>query len=256
MAKRGWVVGLCWVTVGLLGCPENGINGVNGLNGSSCTIQDTVAGARILCQDGTSVEILDGAPGPPGSAGAPGVAGPPGGDGADGGDGVGCSSSLMVDGYEMTCPTGSLYVDTMTGISTQLNDVAVNANDVVLTASKKNGGAGGSRWFDATATLEPTETLVLPNSIPAVGNPGNGQKLYVLFDGVIDCAWFSGGGSYNAFRCFTGATRNGGTPAGFEGGTEVFLSEVDDVGTIEMTVAGAQGSGVITTATATFAFAP
>ncbi len=235
-------------------------NGDDGLDGSSCTVTDTAGGAMISCADGTSVEIFDGADGSDGAAGAPGAPGAPGTAGVDGADGVGCASSLLADGYEITCSNGAIYVDTTLGTTTTLSSVDVSTASVVLVASKKNGGTGGSRWFDADVDLGAPETLTLPSSIPAVGNPGNGQKLYVLFtrDGAVDvdCAWFSGSGEYGSFRCFEGATRNGGTSAGFTGGTEVFITEVVDATSLDMNVAGASGSGDITTATATFTIVP
>lgn len=243
----------CALAITALACSSDG------QDGTSCTVADTPAGARITCDDGSTAEVfdgMDGADGADGAQGPPGNDGAPGADGADGADGVGCTSSLISDGYEITCSNGTIYIDTTLGESSDLNGVEITPTEVILTASKKNGGAGGSRWFDALATLDPPQTLSLPASIPAEGNPGNGQKLYVLFDDGTDCAWFSGGGAYGSYRCFTGATRNGGTPSGFSGGTEVFPSEIVGASTVDMTVAGASGSGVITTATATFVIVP
>lgn len=134
-----------------------------------------------------------------------------------------------------------------------LANTEINSNQIKVIASKRNGGTGGSKFYDANLTLENATDLTLPTSIPAVGNAGNGQKLYVLFNGVIDCAWFShAGNQYRNPRCFEGATRSGGSSSGFTGGTELFLATINDVTTLEMQVNGASGSGIMTTATATF----
>ncbi len=84
-----------------------------------------------------------------------------------------------------------------------------------MVASKKNGGVGGSRFFDGALVLDEPAALALPEVIPADGKAGNGQELYVLLNGEIDCAWYSARDSqYQGYRCFEGATRNGGTSSG------------------------------------------
>jgi|GEM_PF-6139596 len=134
-----------------------------------------------------------------------------------------------------------------------LAETVVNQSNLTMVASKKNGGAGGSFWYNGTFSSTNPVNLQLPTSINASGNAGNGQKLYILFNDSIDCAWFSNAlVRYNNFRCFQGATRNAGTSAGFTGGTEVFLGSISNVTKAQMTVSGASGSGVITTATAIF----
>lgn len=42
-----------------------GATGPNGPPGTGCTVQDTESGALIICDDGTSVELVDGSDGLP-----------------------------------------------------------------------------------------------------------------------------------------------------------------------------------------------
>jgi len=134
-----------------------------------------------------------------------------------------------------------------------LAETKVSQASLTMVASKKNGGAGGSFWYNSAISSTTPVNLQLPASIDASGNAGNGQKLYILFNNSIDCAWFSNASvRYNNFRCFQGATRNAGNAAGFTGGTELFLGSISNVTKAQMTVSGSSGSGVITTATAIF----
>jgi hypothetical protein len=134
-----------------------------------------------------------------------------------------------------------------------LANTEINSTQIIMVASKRNGGTGGSKFYDANLTLDEAKDLALPNTIPAVGNAGNGQKLYIKFNDEIDCAWFSHAQSeYRNPRCFEGASRNGGSPSGFSDGDELFLTTINDFTTLEMQVNGASGNGVMTTATATF----
>lgn len=134
-----------------------------------------------------------------------------------------------------------------------LMESKIENSTLTLVASKKNGGAGGSAWFNIAKESSTAVQLQLPNIIPATGNAGNGQKLYVLFNKTVDCAWYSSASTrYQNFRCFQGATRNSGKSSGFVGGTELFINSVSNVTLIEMSLNGANGSGVITTATAQF----
>ena len=61
-----------------------GQDGAKGADGSSCSANDVPEGAQIICTDGTSATVSNGAPGEPGSDGAPGA------DGAQGDPGLAC----------------------------------------------------------------------------------------------------------------------------------------------------------------------
>lgn len=125
--------------------------------------------------------------------------------------------------------------------------------ELVLVASKKNGGTGGSQWVDTTYELDQPSLLALPSSIPAVGNAGNGQKLYIKFNDSIDCVWFSHAQtSYQDHKCYRNAVRAPSLASGFSEGEELTINEIEDVEKVEMHVNGAQGDGVITTASAVF----
>lgn len=135
--------------------------------------------------------------------------------------------------------------------STVLANRQDSATTLTLTASKKNGGSGGTKWFDSRATVSPATDFALPLSIPAQGNAGNGQKLYMRFNDTLDCAWYSfAANQYRNPRCFIGATRNGGASSGFSGGTEVNATKALAVTSVKMTVNGSSGGGVLTTAVA------
>jgi hypothetical protein len=54
---------------------EPGTPGTDGADGSSCTTAPTATGVVISCTDGTSAEVLNGAPGAPGASGAVGSPG-------------------------------------------------------------------------------------------------------------------------------------------------------------------------------------
>jgi len=159
-----------------------------------------------------------------------------------------CALSTLGDQAVLTCDDLVVLLD-----GNILANTEVSETEIKMIASKRNGGTGGSKFFDAVLTLDEAKDLILPLSIPAIGNAGNGQKLYVKFNEQIDCAWFShAGNQYRNPRCFEEATRDGGSTSGFNGGTEVFLTAINDVTILEMQVNGASGSGVITTATASF----
>lgn len=185
------------------------------------------------------------------------------GNATGGGDG----SEAPVD--EITLPTECTVEDINDAFDTNCEtarvtfggDVIVDSiednNEITMIASKKNGGSGGSKWFSARITLSGPLTILLPTQIPAAGKAGNGQKLYVNFNDTVDCAWYShANNKYRNPRCFTGAARNGGTSSGFSGGTEVANDRVESVTEMHMQVAGASGSGILTTATGTFEIEP
>jgi hypothetical protein len=122
-----------------------------------------------------------------------------------------------------------------------------------FTASKKNGGAGGTRWFDAKLEWNIAKNFLLPTEIFATGNAGNGQKLYIKFNDSLDCVWYSHAGiKYRNPRCFLGASRAPGNSVGFSGGSEVASSHALGVKKIWVSVNGASGNGVVTTVNSNF----
>jgi len=134
--------------------------------------------------------------------------------------------------------------------------IAGSSNDeegITLIASKRNGGEKGSKWFDASLILADSRELFLPAELTVSGNGGNGQKVYILINGEIDCVWMSHGSKkYQKPRCMVNATRNASDASGFSGGSEVPLEKVFTIKSLQMTVNGAQGNGVLTTVTAKF----
>lgn len=97
---------------------EAGVAGIPGPAGSSCSVVDNGNGTKILtCEDGTTVLVTDGIPGPAGADGVAGVDGPPGADGPPGDDGAlagkECSSSeyLVFNGADWICTTTTIDPD-------------------------------------------------------------------------------------------------------------------------------------------------
>ena len=134
-----------------------------------------------------------------------------------------------------------------------LSGVSSDGTQVIAKASRRGGGTGGTKWFDSQKTFSTPIDLVLPSQIPAFGNAGNGQKLYIKFNDQTDCAWYShANAKYQNPRCFDGATRKPSVSSGFTGGVEVDHVRMDGVTKLTMTVNGSTGSGTLTTASATF----
>lgn len=139
----------------------------------------------------------------------------------------------------------------------QLEIIQQNPYDLedrlIIVASKKNGGEGGSVFFDSEYETPEKYHLELPDIIQASGSPGNGQKLYILFNSTIDCMWSSHADEdYRDPVCYQSAERTPATPEGFEGGEKKEITDIEEVEKIEMHVNGAQGDGVLTTASAIF----
>lgn len=137
----------------------------------------------------------------------------------------------------------------------QLEDVQQNPYDLddrlIMVASKKNGGEEGSVFFDSEYEAPEKYHLELPQIIQASGSPGNGQKLYILFNSTIDCMWASHADEdYRDPACYQNAERAPGTVEGFEGGEKLEITDLEEVEKIEMHVNGAEGDGVLTTASA------
>lgn len=159
-----------------------------------------------------------------------------------------CQLSPFGEDHILECDYLTLLVE-----GNILSKIHETDQELVMIASKKNGGTGGSQWVDAVYELETAALLALPTSIPAVGNAGNGQKLYIKFNDSIDCVWFSEAqSSYKNYQCYRAGIRDASKPSGFSEGELLSLNEIEEVEKIEMHVNGASGSGVITTATAVF----
>lgn len=247
-----------------------------------CTVEQTSDGAVITCDDGTTATIangadgfngddgsdgadgqdgsdgIDGTDGADGAPGSDGANGTPGNDGAqgaqgqngnDGADGESCFLYPAVDGYVLSCVNDAVYVDVVNGTATDLFSATLTATEITMTAAKRNGGEGGSKWFDAALNLDTPVDLNLADDANIVtGDGGNGQKLYILFNDTIDCAYFSNSVSqtYENRYCVIGGTRNPSVPDGFDFGAQYTGGTIDDVTSIEMTVAGSDGDGVVT----------
>lgn len=132
--------------------------------------------------------------------------------------------------------------------------IAGNSNNeegITLIASKRNGGKSGSKWFDSSLELSESRILQIPSELQVNGNGGNGQKVYILINGSIDCVWTSHGAKkYRNPVCMIDAKRNPSDSTGFSGGSKV--EKIPAIKSLKMTVNGAQGNGVLTTVTAQF----
>jgi hypothetical protein len=196
-----------------------------------------------------------GIPGPVASA-PPGPQGPTGPQGPGGNAGVSCTTTVHSSGYLLTCVNGTLWVKGT--VTTALNEFSQNSSGFVIRASKRNGGTGGSLYFDKSQTLETPKTVVFPNTLQALSysQVGSGEKLYILFNNLVDCVWFSHSSSksYKNPICKTGATRDPASPDGLIGGMSVPFAFVNPVSSVQMRVAGSSGSNIITTVDAAFDF--
>lgn len=123
MKKGLWTA--IFLSMVLLGCARGGNPGPSGGDGTSCSVDQTDAGAVISCDDGTQAEVLNGADGLDGQScrairldeGVQVVCPDDsviirdGVDGADGEDGVSCTVQSVSDGHLLTCGTTSVVVD-------------------------------------------------------------------------------------------------------------------------------------------------
>jgi hypothetical protein len=160
---------------------------------------------------------------------------------------IDCVISSLEEALPSNCRSISMGANLLAGGSTD------SSGNFRLTASRRSGGSGGTKWFNLTYRFPRPQSVSLPAEITATGNAGNGQKLYIRFNSNLDCAWYSSATRvYLGRRCFSGASRAPSTSSGFVGGTEIIVGTVADVSAIEMTVNGSSGIGVLTTAVAVF----
>lgn len=116
-----------------------------------------------------------------------------------------------------------------------------------IVASKKNGGDGGSKFFEHRLRFPSATNIELPEKIPAEGKAGNGQKLYASFGSDVECAWFSKANKeYKDPKCFEGAERAPEKKDGFTGGREVDHDKIHGAEFMQIKVDGASGNGVVT----------
>lgn len=198
-----------------------------------------------------------GVPGPA-VTGVPGATGPQGPQGPSGSNGIGCIAVTHTSGYLLTCSNGTLWVKSTTSIP--LDEVTQNESGFIVRASLRTAGSlGAALYFDKSQTFSSARSVVFPENLKAASysQVGTGQKLYILFNGLVDCVWFSHSASksYKNPVCKTGATRDPETADGLVGGTVVPFAFINPVRSIAMTVKGAAGSSVITTVDAPFDFA-
>ena len=119
-------------------------------------------------------------------------------------------------------------------------------------ATKKNGGTGGSRWYDARITLGIISNILLPVDVNIVagGNAGNGQKLYFIFDNTVICSYRSVGSvKYANPICKLGGVIDPTKPDGFATGMGTYQPDntrVNNFKILQVTVNGASGGGVVT----------
>ncbi|MDH4469133.1 MAG: hypothetical protein QE271_13825 [Bacteriovoracaceae bacterium] len=136
------------------------------------------------------------------------------------------------------------------------HEVVANAQEfsdhISFTATKKNGGSGGSRWYDARISLGLISNVMLPAviNIRPGGNAGNGQKLYLIFDNTVICSYRSStGNKYINPICKLGGVIDPTKSDGFAAGLGSYQSDNTKVANFkiaQVTVNGASGSGVVT----------
>lgn len=83
--------------------PE-GEPGTDGQDGTSCSVSQGAGGVTVICTDGTTAAVFDGAPGANGVDGMPGFPGIPG---ADGQDGTSCSVAQSASSATVNCTDGT-----------------------------------------------------------------------------------------------------------------------------------------------------
>lgn len=130
---------------------------------------------------------------------------------------------------------------------------SIDAGDrLSIKATKKNGGTGGSRWYDAKITLSSPIDVLLPQiiSIQSGGNAGNGQKLYLTFDQNVICSYRSHAASkYINPICKLNGSIDPSTGDGFSVGVGTYQADstrVNGLSSVHCHVNGANGSGLVT----------
>jgi hypothetical protein len=136
---------------------EPGPAGQPGLGGTSCTVSDTVGGARIDCDDGTQVSVNNGDNGAPGLSGEPGL------------NGTNCSVFATDTGARIDCEDGS--------------------SAVVEDGADADSGPSSVIVASDGYQLRPTDVTVFASesgvySLPA--EPVDGQTLRVAFNSGVD----------------------------------------------------------------------
>ena len=117
-----------------------------------------------------------------------------------------------------------------------------------ITASIKNGGKLGSKYFEHRMRFADDTNIQLPEKVPATGKAGNGEILYASFGNDIECAWFSKANKeYKDPKCFEGAVRDPSQKYGFKGGREVDEDEIPHAAYVQVRVEGASGNDALTT---------
>jgi hypothetical protein len=131
-------------------------------------------------------------------------------------------------------------------------DTEVFADRILFKATKKNGGAGGSRWYDAKVILPVFRDVLLPaeiNILPG-GNAGNGQKLYFIFDNLVICSYRSNANiKYVNPICKVGGVIDPSKSDGFAVGVGTYKPDntsVNHFKTLQVSVNGASGGGIVT----------
>jgi hypothetical protein len=155
------------------------------------------------------------------------------------------------DDFEEHVPSGCVGHQMTVG-PVIVADAAEFADRLTITATKKNGGPGGSRWYDVRFTLGILSNVFLPSAIniQAGGNAGNGQKLYLIFDNTVLCSYRSSAGNkYINPICKLGGvidpTQIDGLAVGM-GTYQPDSSRVSNFSIVQVSVNGASGGGVVT----------
>lgn len=156
------------------------------------------------------------------------------------------------DHYQELVPKACLG-HTMTVACDIVAETIKTNTKVVMTATKKNGGTGGSRFYDAKATFVSLTSVLLPATINVLpgGKAGNGQKLYLYFDNDVTCSYRSHANTkYITPVCKLNGQIDPGKTDGFAVGIGSYIldvSHVDDILSVHAHVNGASGNGTVTT---------
>ena len=155
--------------------------------------------------------------------------------------------------YDEHVPAGCVGRQMTVGIDHEVVADAQEFSDrITFTATKKNGGSSGSRWYDARISLGLISNVLLPAvvNIQSGGNAGNGQKLYLIFDNTVICSYRSlAGNKYTQPICKWGGVIDPTKSDGFASGIGTYQADNTRVANFKIalvTVNGASGGGVVT----------
>lgn len=159
----------------------DGLDGKPGKAGSSCSTYQTPQGAKVVCEDGSTATLTNGADGAQGPAGPQGPAGLPGAQGPQGPKGA-TGPQGPAGGFDPGSVYTKLAAKTMTysGGTSDILTVSCDAGDIVL-----SGGCAVS--------ADAARTAFLRSSAPNYNNDGSGTPASQWF---CEYGWQNGTNSF------------------------------------------------------------